>query len=307
MKGVVTNIQRYSIHDGPGIRTVVFFKGCPLSCLWCCNPETQSFNPEVEFIISLCQQCGKCVRLCPRQAINVDLFCEENQKIDRKLCTVCGDCVSVCPNDALKMTGEKWNVKDIVELISKDMAFYRRSGGGVTLSGGEPLSQPKFAYQILRECYKLNIHTAIETCGFAAQEHYKKILSFTNLFLFDIKHLDKNIHRKLTGVTNENILKNLFWLATQHANIILRLPLIPEMNMEDEEVIEIAKLALDLKINEIHLMPFHQMGKDKYRYLGRNYLLSEKKDLRLLPCGKQVIQKVENLLVQKGINVFIGG
>ncbi len=307
MKGFITHIQRYSIHDGPGIRTVVFFKGCPLACLWCCNPETQSFKPELEFIQRLCQQCGQCVEICPENAVNLDLFCPEPMKIDRQKCTLCGQCVSVCPSGALKIIGEEIEGEAILTVIKKDGAFYRRSGGGVTLSGGEPLSQPEFAYHLLKSCHDLNIHTAIETCGLAAQKVFEQILPFTDLFLFDIKHLNPQTHQRLTGVSNELILSNLRWLHQNSAHVILRLPLVPGMNMDDENLHSLAELVKELGIEEVNLMPFHQMGKDKYSHLGKNYQLAQHVDMRLDEKEMKNLISVQDYLKSEKVKVVIGG
>ena len=307
MKGIITNIQRYSIHDGPGIRTVVFFKGCPLRCVWCCNPETQSFQPELEFIKSLCAQCGKCIEVCQPKAINFNLNCQEDEKIDRKRCTVCGECVRACPSEALRMVGEKVGVEEVIKEILKDKNFYLRSGGGITLSGGEPLSQPEFAYALLKKCHGHNIHTAVETCGAAPREIFERILPETDLFLFDIKHIDCTQHEGLTGISNKILLNNLKWLRSKSAQVILRLPLIPGLNTDEQNIRAVAQLAKDLLVSEIHLMPFHQMGKDKYRHLGRKYTLTGQKDMRLEEGGRKELHHAEEILTENNIKVCIGG
>jgi pyruvate formate lyase activating enzyme len=307
LKGIITHIQRYSIHDGPGIRTVVFFKGCPLTCLWCCNPETQSFKPELEFIKSLCQQCGQCVEICPEIAINTDFFSPELEKIDRQKCTICGKCVRVCPSAALKIIGEKMEAEAILTVIKKDSAFYRRSGGGVTLSGGEPLSQPEFALHLLKRCHDLNIHTTVETCGLTAQRTFEQILPYTDLFLFDIKQLDSKVHQRLTGASNDLILSNLRWLHEKSANVILRIPLVPKINMESEYLRSLVGLVNELEIEEVNLMPFHQMGKDKYIHLGKQYPLCDQIDMRLDEEGRKNLLQVQEILKSEKVNVTIGG
>ena len=307
MKGIITHIQRYSIHDGPGIRTVVFFKGCPLACIWCCNPETQSFRPELEFIQKLCQHCGECVKVCPENAVNLDLFCPESAKIDRQKCTFCAKCATDCPTGALKIVGEEMDADAVLGIIKKDAAFYRRSGGGVTLSGGEPLSQPEFAQNLLEKCHDLNIHTAIETCGQVPRRVFEQVLPLTDLFLFDVKQLDDNIHKQLTGVSNELILSNLRWLHQKSADVILRLPLIPDKNMDAANLHSLARLVNELGIKELNLMPFHQMGKDKYSHLGRSYQLSSQIDLRLDEEGKRELLAAQELLRSANVNVTIGG
>jgi pyruvate formate lyase activating enzyme len=307
LKGIITHIQRYSIHDGPGIRTVVFFKGCPLTCVWCCNPETQSFKPELEFIKNLCQHCGQCVKICPEHAVNPDLFCPETAKIDRLKCSMCGKCAAVCPSSALRIVGEEMETDAVLELIKKDGAFYRRSGGGMTLSGGEPLSQPEFARDLLKKCHDLNIHTAIETCGLAAQSTLEQILPFTDLLLFDIKHLDPQSHQHLTGASNTLVLSNLRWLHQRSAPIILRVPLVPGLNSNTENLHSLVALVHELGITEVNLMPFHQMGKDKYSHLGKEYQLLRQMDLCLDEEAKKELISVQELFRSENINVVIGG
>lgn len=307
MKGIVTHIQRYSIHDGPGIRTVVFFKGCPLACEWCCNPETQAFKPELEFIHNLCQQCGRCILVCPESAVNPDVNCSEKEKINRRKCTLCKDCVQECPTGALKVVGESMSVEEVFDLVEKDAAYYRRSGGGVTLSGGEPLAQPEFAYEILMKCHNANIHTTIETCGMSPRNVLQKIFAVTDLFLYDIKHTDAVKHQQLTGVSNEIIWDNLRWLKEKKANVILRLPMIPGRNMDLEGFKMLSGLVKELKIKEINLMPFHQMGKDKYSHLGKKYQMEEQPDLRMDEKARKELIKIKEILQSDTILVTIGG
>jgi len=307
LSGVITHIQRYSIHDGPGIRTVVFLKGCPLRCMWCSNPETQSFQLEVEFIASLCAHCGICLRVCQLEAINPDIDCPEGLKINRTLCTVCGDCVEQCPNEALRMVGEETSVDEVMKEVLKDNAYYRRSGGGVTLSGGEPLSQADFAEALLRACHQHNIHTAIETCGAVPRKSLEKVLPMTDLFLYDIKHMDDCQHTHLTGFSNREILSNLRWLSAQGKEIILRVPFVPGLNSDGATLLSIANLAGDLNISEVHLMPFHQMGRDKYRHLGRTYSLREEADAHLSADGRQALAAAKRLLEDCNLRVLIGG
>lgn len=307
MNGIITHIQRYSIHDGPGIRTIVFFKGCPLSCLWCCNPEAQSFHLELEFISSLCQQCGRCLEVCPENAVNEDLNCNEKKKINRVKCTLCMKCVEACPSGALKTVGEIKSVEEIMEVVRKDAAFYRRSNGGITLSGGEPLSQAEFALQLLNKCHQENIHTAVETCGMVPRTILKNVIPFTNLFLFDIKHVNSQKHREYTGVDNRKILENLTWLCAHHDSVILRLPMIPGLNMDNENVENLARLINELGIREVNLMPFHQLGKDKYSHLGKPYHLQNQVDLRLDERSRNQLVQIQGMLESEKITVTIGG
>ncbi|NMC79127.1 MAG: glycyl-radical enzyme activating protein [Chloroflexi bacterium] len=307
MKGLIFNIQRYSIHDGPGIRTVVFLKGCPLSCLWCCNPESQSFAPELEFRASLCQHSGRCIAACPEDAIHPDPWVAAAEKIDRQRCTDCGACVEVCPSQALHLVGEWMAVEEALAEVLRDASYYRRSGGGVTLSGGEPLAQPDFSLAFLKACYEHNIHTAMETTGAVAWELYEKVLPFVDVFLYDIKHMDSEAHRRLTGVPNERILENARRLSRSRAQIILRLPLIPGLNTGTENLEATARLAAQLQVMEVHLMPFHQLGKDKYRHLGRTYTLEGLTDLRKNDDGRAQIQQAVEIMAAYGLETFVGG
>jgi pyruvate formate lyase activating enzyme len=307
LSGTITHIQRYSIHDGPGIRTVVFLKGCPLRCAWCSNPETQSFQPEVEFIASLCTRCGTCIRVCRFGAIHPDVNCPEERKINRALCTVCGECAEGCPSGALRMVGEKTSVEAVMEIVLKDKAYYRRSGGGVTLSGGEPLAQADFAEALLRASHRHNVHTAVETSGATTVGVLERILDVTDLFLYDVKHMDDRRHREQTGMSNQGILANLRWLRGKGAEVILRVPLIPGLNSDEENLRATAELAAELEIMEAHLMPFHQMGRDKYRHLGRTYALKDESDAHLSDDGRQALSAAKLLLEERGLRVFTGG
>ncbi len=264
-------------------------------------------QPELEFRQSLCQHCGCCIEICLLDAVNPDLHCQAMEKINHQLCNLCGECIKGCPYGALHITGESWSVQDVVKEVIKDCSYYRRSGGGITLSGGEPLYQPQFALALLQQCYENNIHTAIETCGLVSKEVLEEILPFTNLLLFDIKHMESKTHQKLTGLPNEMIIENLHWLADREANIILRFPLIPGMNSEKENILEIANLAKSLGVGEIHIMPFHQIGKDKYQHAGRIYSMKEEIDLRLSSAGRDILLQTKKLLEGEGLIVFVGG
>jgi pyruvate formate lyase activating enzyme len=307
LKGLIFNFQRYSIHDGPGIRTLVFLKGCPLRCIWCCNPESQTLVAEIEFHHHLCTQCGKCVTACPTGAINPDLLLLNSPKINQKKCQHCGACVDVCPSNALKRIGEWYTPEQVLHEVMKDAAVFRRSGGGVTLSGGEPMTQPEFTYEILHKCYEQNIHTAIETTGAVRWNLYEKILPVTDLFLFDIKHMDSHIHEKLTGVPNEQILENARQISRNGKDIIIRIPFIPGINTNEPNLHALAEFTASIRPLEIHLMPFHQLGKDKYERLGLPYLLKEHPTLHELENGSELLNNARKILLKNNIPVFIGG
>jgi len=269
--GTVFNIQGYSLHDGPGIRTIVFLKGCPMRCLWCSNPESQRFQPEVEFFRRRCSRCGRCLVSCARGAINPDLELARGHKVDRSLCDDCGECVRQCPTGALAVTGQEAAADDVLQRIARDRAYYRKSGGGVTLSGGEPLAQPEFSRTILRACYDMNIHTAIETAGHVPWGHFEGILPFTDLVLYDVKHMDEALHRQMTGVSNRLILYNACRAARSETQMIVRIPLIPGVSQTAGNMRATASYVSGLGVREVHLLPYHEYGRDKYDRLSREY------------------------------------
>jgi len=307
LKGLVFDIQRYSIHDGPGIRTVVFLKGCPLRCLWCSNPESQKDSIELEFRSSLCEQHMLCFGICPHAAIHPDPKVDPPGKIDFQKCTLCGDCVRICPTGALHFIGQEMTTGQVFQEILKDISFFRKSWGGVTLSGGEPFAQPEFSLEILQRCYQRNIHTAVETSGQVNWDVLQKALPLTGLFLYDLKHLDPHTHLEYTAVPNELILSNLSRLVDSGANVILRIPLIPGFNMDEEHLQSVGDLAARLEIKEVHLMPFHQFGKDKYTRLCRPYLLGDQKGLQDTPEGRALLDQAVRLVGRPGLKVQVGG
>ena len=269
MTNIVFDIQRFCINDGPGIRTTVFFKGCMLNCLWCHNPESKSPTPTLMYHKEKCINCGKCIELCSLHKI------ENNQHIiDRTKCDVCGKCVSNCLG-ALEICGKQMNVSEIVKEILKDKEFYQASNGGITLSGGEPLLNISFIKELLEEAKKHNIHTCIETCGHVNFYYFEKIKEYVDIFLYDIKETDAVLHQKYTGVDNKLILENLYKLNQIGSKIILRCPIIPGLNDRIEHLKEIAKIANELEnVLEIHIEPYHPMGKNKSESIGTKYLLS---------------------------------
>lgn len=305
MKGLVFNVQRYSIHDGPGIRTVVFLKGCPLRCIYCCNPESQDPRPEVEFWHDLCRHCGLCVSVCPRQAINPDLWLSSGPKIDRQLCDACGMCAAACPANALRMVGQPYTVEQVMAQVLRDAGYYRRSGGGVTLSGGEPLAQPAFNAALLRACHERNIHTAVETCGYVSWRAFEAVLPYVDLFLCDLKHTDSAAHRRLTGRPNHRILNNFQRLASAGAAIIVRAPLIPGHNLSESHLRAVADLAARLGALEVHAMPLHHLARDKFRRLERSYAAGNLPDLRAQ--DEASVQWACSILSRTGVSVYVGG
>ena len=288
LKGMIFDIQRFSLHDGPGVRTVLFLKGCSLSCKWCSNPESQFSSPEILYTKTLCRLCGNCVNVCPENALSLT---STGLKIDRSLCDVCGLCAEVCNTGALEVSGREYSVDEAVKYLLKDRLYYEISGGGVTISGGEPLFQNKFTKLILRKLKSLNIHTAIETAGIVEWKVIKEVLKHTDLFLYDIKHLDNYKHINGTGKENKLALDNLKKLLNVGAKVIIRYPLIPGFNMDREYVFQLAAFLSSLKVNTIHLLPYHKLGISKYWKLGRVYVLSN-----LSSPSSKTIHEIEMIL-----------
>ena len=297
--GTIFDIQRFSVHDGPGIRTLVFFKGCPLACLWCSNPESQRFGAELLFDPEKCVACGGCAEVCPHRAVRLEA---NRVQYERERCAACGRCVEVCYAEARTMAGKRVTVTEVVAEVCKDEPFFVRSGGGVTLGGGEPLAQAEFARGILMECRVRGIHTAIETCGHVPWPAIKAMLPWTDLFLFDLKHLDALKHRTHTGGDVDLILSNLKRLATVVASVTLRVPVIPEFNDTPEDIRAIAERVVSLGITEMHLLSYHRLGQNKYRLLGRQYgLASDKKVL------DDTLEGLRAVAGDAGLSVRIGG
>lgn len=260
--GVVFNIQKYSIHDGPGIRTIVFLKGCPLRCAWCANPESWTLQPVPAFTPASCLGCGACAAACPQRAITMDAARHPVFALER--CDGCGACAEACWSGAIKMDGRRMTVAQVMAEVRKDMPFYRNSGGGMTLSGGEALMQPRFSRALLQAARAEGIHTAIETTGFTDPETLRQIADLTDLFLFDVKHVDGTRHKAGTGVHNGQILLNLQQLVDTGSRVQVRIPVIPVFNDTPADARLFAATLLPMGIRDIRLLPFHQMGKHKY-------------------------------------------
>lgn len=266
-KGIIFDVKKFSIHDGPGIRTTVFLKGCPLSCWWCHNPEGQAMVPELILRPERCIVCGACLEVCERGAVT---SCSEGVITEREHCTACGDCVDVCYAEARAMVGRGVTVAEVMDAIERDTAFYDQSGGGVTISGGEPLAQPEFLRDLLHACQAQGLHTTLDTCGFAPWEALDSVRQYVDLFLYDLKLMDEARHQAFTGVSNERILDNLRRLSDEGHRIVLRVPVIPGINDDEENVRAMGAFAADLPhLERVDLLPYHRIGRDKYRRLGK--------------------------------------
>lgn len=268
-RGVIFDIQGYSIHDGPGIRTTVFLKGCPLRCGWCQNPESHSPLPELLFAAEQCAGCGRCVPACPHQAIRLQGAVSVT---DRRLCQGAGACARACPNDARAIVGRWATTEEVFEAVAADAMFYRESGGGVTLSGGEPLAQAEFSTSILRKCKEAGFHTALDTCGYAPWPVFEQVLRYVDLVLYDFKHMDAAEHRKLTGVPNDLILDNARRIHRELSiPILARLALVPGFNDSADNLESTARFIADelSPAVPIHLLPYHRLGTTKWERLDR--------------------------------------
>jgi pyruvate formate lyase activating enzyme len=298
---LIFDIKRYAINDGPGIRVVVFFKGCNLHCAWCHNPESISGKPEKMYSPAKCIKCGTCVAACPEKAIKLTT---RGITTDATLCTMCGRCAEACPTKAIEMSGKPMSVPEIMEIIEKERPFFDQSGGGVTFSGGEPLLHEKMLIRLLDECGRRGIHRAVDTAGHVKTETLLNVARQTDLFLYDMKMMDPDLHEKWTGVRNDLILYNLKILAETGANIIIRIPLIGGVNDGEKNIRQtaayIAGLAGERK--EVHLLPYHPVAQNKYMKLGRPF------DFEALSApGGESRERCIAIFLEYGINASVGG
>ena len=286
-KAIISDIKRFAVHDGDGIRTTVFLKGCPLKCVWCHNPEGIGFKPQLAYYESKCIGCGECALVCPAKAQKLT---ENGHVFDRALCIACGKCESVCLGEALKFYGKEMMPQELLPLLLEDRDFYEVSGGGVTLSGGECLSQADFCAELLRALKEKGIHTAVDTCGFVSQSALDQVIPYTDVFLYDIKAFDEDVHRRCTGRSNKQILENLVYLDSCGKDIEIRIPYVPGFN--DDQIHKIAAFLKNLNhVKAVKVLPYHNYAGSKYAALGMTNTLPEK-----LPTA-EAVAKAEALVI----------
>lgn len=298
----IINLQKFSIHDGDGIRTTVFFKGCPLSCKWCHNPESQRYEKQLMFYADRCTGCGNCVKTCPNNAISI---VDGKAFTDLSKCTACGECYNSCTNQARFLIGDNYSVKDLVKLLEKDYMFYETSGGGVTLSGGEVMCQDiTYIAELLKKLHNKGINTAVDTCGYAPFENFQKVLPYVDTFLYDLKAINSETHQKFMGKDNSLILDNLKKLSENGANINIRIPVIDGVNAcDDEQNAMINFVKENLGTVKVNLLPYHNTGKDKYERINKKY-----DDLLFSKPSDEKMEDIKNKWLKAGFtNVKIGG
>lgn len=309
--GTIFDIKKYSINDGPGIRTTVFLSGCPLSCWWCHNPESQSRTPQLLYRPNRCLACGTCAEVCPEGAIHLECgssasaYAEVKLRrsvvTDREKCTACQTCVSACYAGARQFSGYETTVGEVMAQVKREIPFYDESGGGVTFSGGEPLMQPTFLSALLTACRREEIHTTVDTSGFANWNVFEQIRGDVDLFLFDLKHMDSVRHREVTGVPNEVILDNLKKLAERGHKILARIPLIPGINDDEENLQASGKFLASLPhLEGVELMGYHDIAQAKYQALGWEYKLPNTR-----PPTEEAMSHAADLLRSHNLQVAI--
>jgi glycyl-radical enzyme activating protein len=306
----VFHIERHCLHDGPGIRTLVFFKGCPLRCGWCSNPEGQARGPELVYDAAACRGCGACIPVCPAGAVGWAPGSGDERRVatDRCACdpqlaagSCQAACVPVCPAGARSVAGRTLGVEEVLRVVLRDEPFYRHSGGGVTASGGEPLVYPEFVADLFRRCGAHGVHTAMETCGNVPWRRFQLVLPVTDLFLFDLKHADPARHRQETGADNQRIIRNLRALQEAGKQVIVRVPVIPGFNDSLEDITAIADLAFPAAgEGEMHLLPFHRLGISKYRKLEKDWPMGG-----VEPPGLAYVHELADALGRPGLRVLV--
>lgn len=296
---LIFNIQKFSVHDGPGIRTTVFFKGCLLRCLWCHNPESQNLNKEILYDSKKCILCGKCAEVCQTNAIKI-----ENNKLNtiKDKCNYCGECAIYCIYGARELVGREYSVNEVMKEVMKDKVFYEQSNGGVTLSGGEPLIQIDFIEELLKRLKEEKIHTAVDTSGAVNFDILKRVAKYTDLFLYDLKLMDDEKHKEYIGVSNKTIIENLIKLSKIHSNINVRMPIIQNINDDITHIEKTLELLKDLNIKKINLLPYHSIAKHKYEKLGLVY-----ENEKMAVPSEAKMNSFKEMFEKSGYLVKIGG
>ena len=304
-KALITNVQKYNMHDGPGVRTLVFFKGCPLRCKWCSNPENLERSYQVMYNEKSCVNCGACVSVCPVGIHSINA--QGVHEIDRSIeCIGCRACENACLQGALSIAGKKMTISEILEIIEEDRMFYDMSGGGVTIGGGDPLLHPEAVTNLLMACKKEGINTAMETSGYAKLETLLKVAEFTDLFLFDIKQIDSAKHYELTGVHNEQILKNIKELLNRRFNVKIRMPLLKDLNSSEKDIQGVVEFLTPFReyknFKGVDLLPYHKFGVNKYYQLGMKYPLDGMEDPYL---SSEDLERIEKQFKDADIHVQV--
>jgi pyruvate formate lyase activating enzyme len=297
------NIQKFSLHDGPGIRTIVFLKGCPMRCPWCSNPEGLSSKKELAFVERLCTQCFRCEKTCQHKAISWE---DHSLTIDRDRCVLCGDCVENCEGNALKIYGKEYSVDEVLEEVTKDHVFFKRSNGGLTVSGGEPFYNYDFTYELLKKAKTdHHLHTAIETTCYVPEEKLRQIVKYIDWFFCDIKIVDSARHKKLIGIPNEGILNDIRILVndySERSKVVLRFPLIPTLTDDQKNIEEIADFIRSLNREvPLEILPYHRYGVGKYSSINKEYSLDKE---NISEPDIQQLERAKKLFLSRGINVI---
>lgn len=296
LKASIFNIQKFSVNDGPGIRTVVFFKGCPLSCKWCSNPESQVMKSQILWNNSKCVRCLTCLNSCKEKAIS---FIDNNIVINFETCVGCLNCVTNCPSNALESKGSMMSIKDVMDVVLQDIDFYEESGGGITLSGGEFFMQPLFTIELLKACREKGINTCSETTAYVDTDTFLDIIPLFDQMYIDLKHYDESKHLEGCGVSNKQIINNIKEAVKQNINLTLRIPVIPSFNDSLEDAKEFSKLIKEIGLNKVQLLPFHQFGENKYNLLNKEYELKDTSALH-----KEDLYEYQKVFNDNGVEAY---